>query len=90
VKGSENGKIQLSGAFGVFFTGRLVAHFYDQHGRSLGTTPVTDVSPAEPVSLEMEVTPTGKPARMSLHLEDENGLDRGALQEVQVAAGDKR
>jgi hypothetical protein len=86
---SQNGKIRLSGAFGVFFTGRLVAHFYDQHGRNLGTTPVTDVNPGEPVSLEMEVAPTGKPARMSLHLEDENGLDRGALQEVQVGAGDK-
>src|SRR5579862_8020410 len=87
---AQNGKIRLSGAFGVFFAGRLVAHFYDQHGRSLGTSPVMDVSPAEPVSLEMEVAPTGKPERVSLHLEDENGLDRGALQEVQVGAGDKR
>ena len=87
---SQNGKIRLSGAFGVFFSGRLVAHFYDQHGRSLGTSPVTDVSPSDPVSLEMEVAATGKPARVSLHLEDENGLDRGALQEIQVASGDKR
>ena len=43
----ENGKISLSGSFGVFFSGRLLARFYDEHGHSLGTVPVMDVSPAE-------------------------------------------
>ena len=71
--GLENGKIRLSGSFGVFFSGRLVAHFYDEHGRSLGTMPVEDVNPAEPVSLEKEIVSPGKPARLSLHLEDEHG-----------------
>jgi hypothetical protein len=86
----ENGKIRLSGSFGVFFSGRLLAHFYDEHGSSIGTLPVGDVSPAEPVSLETEVVPPGKAARVSLHLEDENGVDRGALQEVHIAGGDNR
>jgi hypothetical protein len=40
--------------------------------------PVMDVNPAEPVSLEVEVAAPGKPARLSIHLEDDNGLDRGA------------
>ena len=32
----ENGNDQsLSGSFGVFFPGRLVAHFYDEHGTEL-------------------------------------------------------
>jgi hypothetical protein len=46
------------------------------------------VNPAEPVVLQTEIDPPGKPARMSIHLEDENGLDRGALAEVPVASGD--
>ncbi len=82
----ESGKVRLSGAFGVFFSGRLVAHFYDEHGASLGTVPVVDVNPVEPVSLEVEISPSGKPGRISLHLEDSNGVDRGSLGEVPVGA----
>lgn len=80
----ENGKIRLAGEFGVFFSGRLVAHFYDEHGAGLGGTRVADVKPTEAVALQAEVAPSGKPARVSLHLEDENGLDRGALQEIRI------
>jgi hypothetical protein len=86
----ENGKIRLSGSFGVFFSGRLVARFYDEHGSSLGTMPIVNVNPAEPVSFETELVPPGKPARLSLHLEDENGTDRGSLQEMQISAADNR
>ena len=78
------GKIKLSGAYGVFYAGRLLAHFYDEHGRSLGTVPVAEGTPAEPVEMQKEVTPAGKAMRVSIHLIDENGIDRGALQEVQV------
>ena len=69
----DNGKIRLSGSFGVFTAGHLVAHFYDDHGSSLGTMVVANVTPAEPVLLETEVAPSGKPARVSLHLEDDPG-----------------
>jgi hypothetical protein len=85
-----NGKIKLSGSFGVFFFGRLVAHFYNEHGASLGSMPVGDVNPSEPVPLDMEIAPPGKPTRLSLHLEDWNGMDRGSLQEVQVDTGENR
>jgi hypothetical protein len=80
----ESGKISLSGAFGVFFAGRLVAHFYSEHGAQLDSVPVANVDPAELVSLETEIAVSGKPARISLHLEDWNGLDRGSLQEIPV------
>ncbi len=86
----DNGKIRLSGSFGVFAAGHLVAHFYDEHGSSLGTTIVANVTPAEPVLLEAEVAAPGKPARVSLHLEDDHGVDWGSLQEVQVNSGDNR
>ncbi len=86
----DNGKIKLTGSFGVFSAGRLMVHFYDEHGSSLGTMRILDVSPAEPVLLETEVVPSGKAARVSLHVEDENGVDRGSLQEVRVGIGDNR
>jgi hypothetical protein len=86
----ENGKVKLSGTFGVFFSGRLVAHFYNEHGASLGTMPIADVSPSDEVSLEVEVAPQGKPTRVSLHLEDSNGVDLGSLQEIPVGATENR
>jgi hypothetical protein len=86
----QNGKIKLSGSFGVFSSGHLVAHFYDDHGARLGSTPLANVDPTEPVRLETEVVPPGKTARVSLHVEDDHGVDYGSLQEVQVSAGDNR
>jgi hypothetical protein len=79
-----NGKMKLTGNFGVFFSGRLIAHFYDEHGSLLGTVPVANVNPTEPVLLDTEASPSGQAARVSLHLEDESGVDRGALQEVRI------
>jgi hypothetical protein len=80
----ETGAIRLSGSFGVFFAGRLVAHLYNEHGASLGTMPLTQADPSDLVVLETDLTPPAKPARISLHVEDGNGLDRGSLQEVPV------
>ena len=85
----DDGKIRLSGAYGVFYAGRLVARFYDEHGRVLGTVPVADVVPVEAVEVQKEVAPAGKAARVSIHLTDDHGVDRGALQEVQVRDYDK-
>jgi hypothetical protein len=82
----ENGKIKLSGSFGVFFSGRLVAHFYNEHGANVGIVPVANVSPTELATIETEVTSPAEAARVSLHLEDGSGTDRGALQEVKLRA----
>ncbi|MGA2344491.1 MAG: hypothetical protein ABSF93_00715 [Candidatus Sulfotelmatobacter sp.] len=80
----ENGHIRLAGSFGAFFAGHLVAHLYNEHGVLVGTLPLTQVDPAELVVLGTEVTPAAKASRISLHLEDANGIDRGSLQEVKV------
>jgi hypothetical protein len=80
----NSGKLKLSGSFGVFYSGHLLAHFYDQHGRNLGIATLADVDPSQAVSLEIEITPPAKPSRLSVHLVDQNGVDRGALQEVQA------
>jgi hypothetical protein len=83
--GMENGKIKLSGSFGVFYSGHAIAHFYDEHGHSVGIMPIVDVDPSKAVSLDTEISPPAKSARLSLHVVDESGIDRGALQEVQVS-----
>jgi hypothetical protein len=84
----ENGKVKLTGSFGIFFPGKLVAHFYNERGSSTGTFSLAEESPANLVVLDMETAPQGKPTRISLHVEDQAGLDRGALQEVPIRTED--
>jgi hypothetical protein len=84
------GKVKLSGTFAVFFPGKLVAHFYNEHGSETGMLALADVSPIDLVVLDAEVVPPVKPSRVSLHLEDQRGVDRGALQELPITAGDVR
>jgi hypothetical protein len=84
----DGDKVRLSGSFGVFYAGRLIAHFYDERGSALNTTQVAEVTPVDLATLQMEVVPSGKAARVSLHLVDRNGVDRGALQEVRIGAQD--
>ena len=84
----ENGKVKLKGSFGVFFPGKLLAHFYNEHGSIITTVPVAEVTPAELVKLNVEAATEGKPARVSLHLEDQNGVDRGAFEEIPIRAGE--
>jgi hypothetical protein len=85
----DNGKIRLTGSFGVFFAGHLVAHFYDEHGGALGAMPVIQVDPTDLAQIETESAAPAKSFRVSLHLEDAAGLDRGSLQEIQVSATEK-
>jgi hypothetical protein len=43
-----------------------------------------EVDPSQAVSLETEIVPPTTTSRLSIHLVDESGVDRGALQEVGV------
>ena len=85
---TQNGKISLSGSFGVFYSGHIVARLYDEHGHAAAVTPVAEVSPNERVLLETEIASPGKASRVSIHLLDDSGVDRGALQEVQLGGQD--
>jgi len=77
-------RIKLSGSFGVFFPGQLIAHVYSRGGRLLQTTPLLSVDPGEFVTVEKEIETGGEAARVSLHLEDSAGSDRGSLGEASV------
>ena len=85
---TPNGKVSLSGSFGVFYSGHLVARLYDEHGQAAAVTPIADVDPTTPASVETEIASSGKTSRVSLHLIDQGGVDRGALQEVHLARED--
>lgn len=79
------GGVALTGIFGVFYAGRLVAHFYDREGQPLGIVPLGAVSPLAAVELRQTVAMPANTARVSLHLVDEAGVDRGPLGEAPVA-----
>jgi hypothetical protein len=77
-------KIELSGSFGVFFPGELKAFLYNESGVGKDQVPLAAVRPQEPVDLHQSITAAKSIARVSIHLIDSNGADRGALGEVFV------
>jgi hypothetical protein len=81
--------LSLAGEFGVFFAGRLVARFYSQRGMALGTTPLVEVTPAQLVQLQQTVQTPAETGRVSIHLVDRQGVDRGPLGETQVTAAER-
>jgi hypothetical protein len=85
---TADGKVSFSGSFGVFYSGHLVAHLYDEHGHAGAVVSIGDVDPSALVSISTGIPSTGKTSRVSLHLIDEGGVDRGALQEVHLGAED--
>ncbi|HXX22642.1 MAG TPA: hypothetical protein VEO19_05775 [Terriglobia bacterium] len=81
--------LRLTGFFGVFYAGRLLAHLYDARGVALKTQEVTNADPLEAVSLDATIPAPLETDRVSLHLLDERGLDRGSLGEVEVVKGSR-
>lgn len=82
------GTLQLTGSFGVFFSGTLEAHLYDRDGRDLEVVSVGAVTPREPLILKKSIPASQKVVRLSLHLVDEHHVDRGALGEVFIDDSD--
>lgn len=76
--------ITLAGEFGVFYPGTLVAHFYARGGEALGTATLDSVTPLEPVKLQKTVQAPSGTFRVSVHVVDPQGLDRGPLGEAFV------
>ena len=76
--------LALSGDFGVFYAGNLVVHLYPRRGES-STVKLMPVVPTEPVQLQSTINVPPNISRVSVHLVDPNGLDRGSLGEVRVS-----
>jgi hypothetical protein len=83
VAGTPNGLV-LTGAFGVFYAGKLVARYYSRGGAALGAATLDSVTPLQPIKLQTTVQAPAGTARVSLHLLDQQGLDRGPLGETLV------
>jgi hypothetical protein len=76
--------IQLSGAFGVFFPGTLVAHVLDVRGTEITSVELLKIDPRTAVELNEIVKAPGTGASISVHFKDERGIDRGILCEANV------
>lgn len=81
---AASGNVTLTGSFGVFFAGRLQVRLYDKEGARVGTQPGQDVRPTELVALQQTVQASADTTRVSLHLIDRQGSDRGPLGEAAV------
>lgn len=82
---AEAGGVRLAGTFGVFFPGHLVVRLFDKDGGDLGAVPAGTVTPTEPVQLTQVIPVPPGVERVSLHLIDQSGIDRGPLGEAMVA-----
>jgi hypothetical protein len=80
--------LTLTGDFGVFYAGTLVAHYYDRGGSAIGTAKLVDVTPFQEVQLQSTVQTPSETFRVSVHLVEHSGLnqglDRGPLGEAFV------
>ena len=75
--------LQISGSFGVFFPGKLKAYVSDEGKAEPGVFSLKNVDPRDIVSLNQNLS-IQTASRISVHLEDDRGLDRGTLGEVQI------
>jgi hypothetical protein len=74
----------LSGSFGVFYSGDLVAHYYSRGGEAVGTATIGPADPLQPLKLQATVQAPPETFRVSVHVVDAHGLDRGPLGEAFV------
>jgi hypothetical protein len=82
----SRGEVNLSGRFGVFFPGTLVAFLYDRSGNDRGRVVVQAVSPKDLIDLHHAVAAPADVVRVALHLVDNHQVDRGALGETFVTS----
>ena len=81
---SASGTLTLAGSFGVFFAGQLEVRFYDKEGTRIGAKTVQDVLPTDVVTLQQTIQAPADTTRVSLHVIDRHGSDRGPLGEAAV------
>lgn len=82
---SRNGNnVLLSGSFGVFPPGSLSAYLFDIRGVRTGIVPLQSVTPLDIVEVRKEIPASPATARISIHLIDEQGIDRGSLGEASI------
>jgi hypothetical protein len=76
--------LQLSGNFSVFLPGRLIAHVFDMRGLEITATDLQSADPLVEVDLKQTINVPVNAHRVSVRLNDEEGVDRGSLGEAEV------
>ena len=76
--------LQLSGVFGVFVPGRLSAHILNPSGVEVAVVELQSADPLNAVELNQTVRVIEGADRVSIHLNDAQGVDRGSLGEVKI------
>ena len=78
---------KLRGKFGVFYPGKIVARVFDEGARNISETKLKNVTPLGYVRLNEKIALPKNARRLALHLIDEQGRDRGILDEVSLVPG---
>ncbi|MGO9272362.1 MAG: DUF4380 domain-containing protein [Terriglobia bacterium] len=76
--------VRLTGVFGVFTPGALIANFYGPMGEELGHDTLQSVDPRQVVRLDKSVPLPKDTFRVSISVNDEDGESRGVLGNVIV------
>jgi hypothetical protein len=81
--------LQVSGVFAVFFPGMLRAHVLDLRGDEIAVVDLQAVDPSNPVKLNQTINVAEPADRVSVHLSDQQGVDRGSLGEAKITKPEK-
>ena len=76
--------ILLSGAFGVFSPGQLVAYSLDARGVEITSVELLTVDPKTAIDLNAVVMTPKTTVSIAVHFKDDHGIDRGVLCEARV------
>jgi hypothetical protein len=80
LSGEINGdQVRLTGVFGVFEPGTLVAAFYTARGEELGHFPIAPVDPREVVRVDKTLKLPPDAFRVSVFVQDADGQNLGVL-----------
>jgi hypothetical protein len=75
--------LQLSGVFDVFFPGKLHARVFDLNGAE-NDMDIESVDPLNVVELNRTIRVSSQATRVTIHLNDEHGIDLGSLGEANI------
>jgi hypothetical protein len=75
--------LQLSGVFDVFFPGKLSARVFEMHGAE-NDVEIESVDPLKTVELNRTIKVSPQATRVTIHLNDEHGIDLGSLGEAKI------